>query len=95
MWFTTAKETKNLQLWNGFIRIQNNLTEIVTWWPATKLAKQRMCNCFVLQCANFYSKKTIVKKYTQNITKWYPGVSRLMSWKDACTLWLNYIYEGQ
>ena len=30
---------------------------------------QRTCNGFVLQMAHFYSKKSIVKKSLQNITK--------------------------
>ena len=40
---------------------------------------QRTCNGFVLQMAHFYSKKSIVKKSLQNISKWYPRVSSLMS----------------
>ena len=34
-----------------------------------KKAFKRTCNGFVLQMAHFYSKKSIVKKFLQNITK--------------------------
>ena len=44
-----------------------------------QICGQRTCNGFVLQMAHFYSKKSIVKKPLQNITKWYLRVSSLMS----------------
>ena len=34
-----------------------------------KMKVERTCNGFVLQMAHFYSKKSIVKKSLQNITK--------------------------
>ena len=40
----------------------------VRQWKSWKEA-QRTCNGFVLQMAHFYSKKSIVKKSLQNITK--------------------------
>ena len=49
--------------------------EVVTDGHST----QRTCTGFVLQMAHFYSKKSIVKKSLQNITKRYLRVSSLMS----------------
>ena len=56
---------------------------MVYYWH---LLWQRTCNGFVLQCAYFYSKKSIGNKSPKIITKWYPRVSSLMSLIYFCQL---------
>ena len=57
------------------------ITICIMFWLTNdkELPYERTCNGFVLQMAHFYRKKSIVKKSLQSITKWYLGVSSLMS----------------
>ena len=52
----------------AFLRCTQNMKTLAPV-GAEKCVTERTCNGFVLQMAHFYSKKSIVKKSLQNITK--------------------------